>query len=54
MNAIKSDNRKYLAFAATMIACLAAEEADIARLNSRMSLYTAPNASSNETVRPSK
>jgi hypothetical protein len=45
----------YPAFAARMLAALAAEEAEIAALNSTMTKYQSPTTdTTSETVRPTK
>jgi hypothetical protein len=54
-NEAKQHDARYADFAARMLAALASEEASIARLNSRMSLYTSDSADTNAgTVRPQK
>jgi len=51
-NEAKAHDAKYADFAARMLACEAAEIADIAKINARFSVSTV--AQSLETVRPSK
>jgi hypothetical protein len=53
--AAKKHDAAYAAFAASMLAALAAEEASIAALNARMSLHTSLTAdTSAATVAPRK
>lgn len=54
-DAIRKADASYAAFAARMLACLAAEEQDIARRDAAATLYTSATAdNAAETVRPSK
>ena len=54
-DAIKAHDARYADFAARMLACLAAEEQDIAARDAKASLYVSETADNNAaTVRPSK
>lgn len=57
LDAIKRDNARYADFAARMLACLAAEEQDIAARDARFAsrqIVAANVDSDSATVRPSK
>jgi hypothetical protein len=53
-DAAKKHDARYAGFAARMLACLAAEEADIARRNAVAPLYQGAADTASATVRPAK